>query len=62
MIADDQNDEKLLIFPVGKFIAVYSIEKNDMNFIKLSPNLEQIVSMTISPNKKFIAVCEKYQQ
>jgi len=31
-----------------------------MNFIKLNENLEKLECMTISQNKKFIAVCERY--
>lgn len=30
-----------------------------MAFIRLSENIEKIVSLAISPNKKFIAVCER---
>lgn len=30
-----------------------------MSFLKLSDHLEKIVCMTVSANKKYVAVCEK---
>jgi len=48
------------LYPVGKFIALKNFDKSEMNFIKLNENLEKLECMTISQNKKFIAVCERY--
>ncbi|KRW99737.1 WD40-repeat-containing domain [Pseudocohnilembus persalinus] len=49
-----------LIYPVGKYVAVKSTERLDMSFIKLTEHLEQIQSMCVSPNKKLVALSEKY--
>ncbi|EAR88012.2 WD domain, G-beta repeat protein (macronuclear) [Tetrahymena thermophila SB210] len=54
-----EEDGYSLIYPVGKYIAIKQHDKNEMAFIKLSENIDKIVSLAISPNKKFIAVCEK---
>jgi len=56
----EEDGAKHILYPVGKFIAVKNFERSEMNFIKLSENLEKMECMTISPNKKFIAVSEKY--
>ena len=54
-----EEDGYNLLFPVGKYIAIKQHDKNDMAFMRLSENLEKIVSLAISPNKKYIAVCER---
>jgi hypothetical protein len=33
-----------------------------MNFLKLSDNIERIECLTISSNKKWVAVCEKIKK
>lgn len=47
------------MYPVGKFIAVKNIDKSDMNFIRMSENMEQVTCIAKSPNNKFLAVAEK---
>ena len=53
------DDGYSLIYPIGKFIAIKQHDKNEMAFIRLSENIDRIVSLAISPSKKFIAVCER---
>jgi hypothetical protein len=33
-----------------------------MNFLKLTDNLDIIKSICISPNKKYLAICEKLKE
>jgi len=54
-----EEDGYSLLYPVGKFIAIKQHDKNEMAFLRLSENIEKIVSLAISPSKKFIAVCER---
>lgn len=35
-----EQDVRKLVYPVGKFIAVKNIDKSDMNFIRMSENME----------------------
>jgi len=55
----DEDPQKIL-YPIGKYIAVKSLEKTsepfDMSFIKLSKHVESVIAMAISPNKDKIAV------
>ena len=56
----EEDGNKKIIYPVGKFIAIKNIEKPDMSFVKLNDNLDKIICMAISPNKKSVAMCESY--
>ena len=47
-----------LIFPVGKYIAIKRLDDQEMEFQKLSENLQHINCIAIAPNKKSVAVCE----
>jgi hypothetical protein len=55
----DEEVQKIL-YPIGKYIAVKSLEKMsdqfDMNFIKLHKHVESVIAMAISPDKSKIAV------
>ncbi|EGR29862.1 WD repeat protein [Ichthyophthirius multifiliis] len=57
-----EEDGYNLLFPVGKYIGIKPHDKNDMVFLRLTENLEKIICLTISPNKKFVAVCERLKQ
>jgi hypothetical protein len=54
-----EEDGYNLLYPVGKYIGIKPHDKNEMAFLRLSENLERIICLAISPNKKFIAVCER---
>mmetsp|Transcript_2049 Transcript_2049/g.1877 ORF Transcript_2049/g.1877 Transcript_2049/m.1877 type:complete len:217 (-) Transcript_2049:3635-4285(-) len=54
-----EDDNVRIGFPMGKYFAIRHIEKPEMNFIKLRDNLENIVSICTSKNRKYIAVSEK---
>lgn len=56
-IIEDEN--RRLVFPVGKFIAQKYLDKTDMSFIKLSENMDSIACMSSSPNKRLLAVSER---
>lgn len=55
----EEGNQKSILYPVGKYIALKQIDKPNMSFLPLNESLEKIVSIAISPNKKFIAICEK---
>ena len=48
----------ILAYPVGRHIGVRDIRSNDMKFIRQSDMLKEITAMCLSPNKKFLAICE----
>jgi cilia- and flagella-associated protein 57 len=71
-IIDDDN--RKILFPVGKYFALKNFYKPDMSFIKvkfllekklaflkkkLPEQVETILCMAISPNRKFLAVSER---
>ena len=58
-IMDDDKASPKIVFPVGKCIAKKALERSDMEFIRLSDNLDSIECMCISPHKTHIAICEK---
>lgn len=48
----------MLAYPVGRHIGVRDLLTNEMRFIRCSDNLKEITALCLSPNKKFLAVCE----
>lgn len=54
----EEDGYKKILYPIGKYIAIKQIDKADMLFIKLNENLDKIICMAISPNKKSVALCE----
>lgn len=58
-------DEEIqkIVYPIGKYIAVKSLEKMsdqyEMNFIKLNELVTHVIAMAISPDKCKIAVSQK---
>jgi len=58
----DEEVQKI-IYPIGKYIAIKSLEKLndqfDMSFIKLNKHVESVIAMAISPDKSKIAVSLK---
>lgn len=48
----------VLAYPVGRHIGVRDLKSNEMKFIRQSDNLKEITALCLSPNKKFLAVCE----
>ncbi|CAD8162078.1 unnamed protein product [Paramecium pentaurelia] len=54
-----EDEQRRLLYPVGKFIAQKFIDKPDTQFIRLSDNLDIVSCMTVAPNKRTLAVAEK---
>tara|TARA_B100000795_G_C22739844_1_gene414838 strand:+ start:29 stop:1183 length:1155 start_codon:yes stop_codon:yes gene_type:complete len=54
----DYISETKLVYPVGKRICTYSIEKKKTEFIDLHSDVEEVVGLTVAPNRKRIACCE----
>lgn len=48
-----------LYFLKGKYIGFKPLDRQDMSFIKLNENMERIQCMTVSKNRKYIAIAEK---
>ena len=49
----------MIAYPVGRHIGVRELKSNEMKFIRQHENFKDITAMSISPNKKFLAVCEQ---
>ena len=60
---DDFSKEKeVLLYPVGQKVALYAAEENRLKYLncdKRNANAVSILAIAESPNRKFIAVCEK---
>ena len=54
----DYLSENRLIFPTGKRVCTYAIEKNEIEFIELHPDVQHVIGMTVAPNRKRVAFCE----
>ena len=50
--------ESRIIFPVGQHVATLLVEKKEMDFIDLHPTVNQVVALSIAPNRKRVAFCE----
>jgi len=48
----------LLAYPVGRHVGVRDLRSNDMKFIRLGEDLKEVTAVALTPNKKFLAVCE----
>jgi hypothetical protein len=46
---------------IGKHIGVRNLTSNQMKFIKQGDNLKEITAMSLSPNKRFLAVAERHK-
>ena len=51
-VAIMEDDNRRIVFPVGKYIALKQLDRPDMGFIRLSDSLDQMVCMAVSGNKK----------
>ncbi len=49
-----------VIYPCGRHIGVRDVVTNDMRFIKQSEQLRDVTAMALSPNRRFLAVCERH--
>ena len=54
----DYLSESRLIYPVGKKICTYMLEKKRTEFIGLQPDVEHIIGLSVAPNRKRVAICE----
>ncbi|CAE8711809.1 unnamed protein product, partial [Polarella glacialis] len=55
-------DETHLLYPAGhNTILYYADQKTQWRVFPGSEGSEGITCLTVSPNKKFLAVCEKFQ-
>ena len=54
----DYLSENRLIFPTGKRVCTYAIEKNEIEFIELHPDVQKVIGMSVAPNRKRVAFCE----
>ena len=52
-------DEQNIVYPVGSNIVVYNTESKTQKFINVTEAHEEITSVAISPNKKYLAVGER---
>ncbi len=50
-----------LIYPLGRHIGIRNVHTNDMRFIKQPETLREITAMAISPNRRFLAICERHR-
>jgi hypothetical protein len=57
-LEDTDLNKLVLAYPVGKLVGVRDLKNNDMKFIRQSESLKEITALCLSPNKKFLAVCE----
>ena len=49
-----------VIYPCGRHIGIRNVGTNDMKFIKQAEHLKEITAMALSPNRRFLAVCERH--
>jgi hypothetical protein len=54
----DYLSESRLIYPVGKRVCTYAIEKKQTDFIDLHPDVQNVIGVTVAPNRKRVAFCE----
>jgi hypothetical protein len=52
-------DEKKLLYVAGHNVIIFNPEEGSQYFIPGSENVEAINFITISPAKKFLAICER---
>ena len=56
---EEADSSRLIVaYPVGRHIGVRELKNNEMKFIRQHENLKEVTAMSLSPNKKFLAVCE----
>ena len=51
--------EAKVLHPLGKKAALFQMDKHQMEFFELNPNVDDILGMAVAPNRKRIAFCEK---
>ncbi|GMH81547.1 hypothetical protein TrVE_jg1075 [Triparma verrucosa] len=52
--------KEALLFPVGQLLCLFWADDNEMSFFQGSaPNVRAILSLSLAPSKKMVAVCEQ---
>mmetsp|Transcript_38583 Transcript_38583/g.62503 ORF Transcript_38583/g.62503 Transcript_38583/m.62503 type:complete len:1299 (+) Transcript_38583:248-4144(+) len=52
-------DEHVVLYPIGRHVTMYNLETKAMTFIRETEKVECITAISVSPNKKQIALCER---
>lgn len=55
-------DDTTILYAAGHNIVTYNLESRQQQFIQASPDSEGIVSLAITPSKRFLAVAERAQK
>ncbi|KAK3270931.1 hypothetical protein CYMTET_20695, partial [Cymbomonas tetramitiformis] len=54
-------DDNRILFPVGRHLASFDLQSREMNFILESDKVAQIISLSISQNRKYLGVIEELE-
>uniref|UniRef100_A0ABL0EFU1 Cilia- and flagella-associated protein 57 n=1 Tax=Rhodnius prolixus TaxID=13249 RepID=A0ABL0EFU1_RHOPR len=52
--------DEILLYPIGKIIAIYNKSTHSQHYIKLCRSEKQINLIAVSPDRKYVAVAEKH--
>lgn len=59
----EENQNLQIVYLMGKYIVIKQLTDqqtaNDMKLLKIADNLEEVYSVAFSPNKKYVAICQK---
>jgi hypothetical protein len=53
------HDEQTIVFPAGANCILYNIDQKAQKFIPGSEKSEGITALTVSPNRRYVAIAEK---
>lgn len=56
----DHPEQTLMLYPVGKHIGIRNQHKNSMTFLNPAENVKEITGLTLSQNRKYLAVHENH--
>ena len=60
-LEDSDTNRLLLVYPVGRRVGVKDLTSNEMKIISQNEPVQEVTSMSLAHNKKFLAICEKYK-
>jgi hypothetical protein len=55
-------DEQTVLYPAGHNTVIFNLEQRAQRFLPGTEKTEEITAITVSPNKKFVAVAEKSEK
>ena len=52
-------DTTTIVYSVGRRVVLHNLETNAMRFVPENDRLDSVVAFAVSPNHKYVAVCER---